>query len=156
MENKIFLEWKLLLFQPLEPRGESSASHFTIFRKIFTIFSKKRKVQNCRKSFWFNEYLGFACYHTTWKNMAPTIINAQAKGKFQAFWYLNKIHRKPVSVLRLQKIVFKIQWVRLEFLSKLFRKIAQKSLKSHLSNCFASLHRVACWCHAGLKVYGNI
>ena len=53
----------------------------------------------------FKEYLGFACYHTTWQNMVLTINNwnAQAKGKFQAFRYLNKIHKNPVSALRLLK-----------------------------------------------------
>jgi len=45
---------------------------------------KKLKVQDtkllvrqrgCRKGLSFNEYLGFACYHTTWQNVAPTIKN---------------------------------------------------------------------------------
>ena len=37
-----------------------------------------------------------------------------------------------------------------------FEKIAQKKLKSHYFNFFFSLQRFACWCHVGLKVYGNI
>ena len=56
----------------------------------------------------FKEYLGFACYHTTWQNIVLTINNwnAQAKGKFQAFRYLNKIHKNPVSALRLFKTYY--------------------------------------------------
>ena len=42
-----------------------------------------------RKILSFNEYLGFACYHKTWQNVASTINNwkAQRKGKLQAFRY---------------------------------------------------------------------
>ena len=55
-----------------------------------------------RKVLSFNEYPGFACYHTTWQNVAPTInnCNVQAKGKFQAP-IKNKIYKKPVSFQRL-------------------------------------------------------
>ena len=51
----------------------------------------------------FNEYLGFSCYHTSWQDIAPTDNewNGQAKEKFQAFRYLNKIYKKAVSALRL-------------------------------------------------------
>ena len=41
------LEIKPLLFQPLEPRGESDASHFTIFSKTKTrLVIKKKTIMN--------------------------------------------------------------------------------------------------------------
>ena len=42
--------------------------------------------------------------------MAPTINdwNARAKGKFQAFRYLNKIYKNPVSALRLFKTYYNL------------------------------------------------
>ena len=46
--------------------------------------------------------------------------------------------------------------VRLEFLSKLLRKIDQKSLKVTILAVFLSLQRVTCWCHVRLKAHGNI
>ena len=58
----------------------------------------------------FKKYLGLTCYHTTWQTMAPTINswNAQAKGKFQAFRYLNKIYKNPVSASRLFKTYYNL------------------------------------------------
>ena len=56
----------------------------------------------------FNEYPGFACYHTTWQNVVLTknnCSNVQAKGKFQA--PIKTRSKKTSKCFRVIKIVLK-------------------------------------------------
>ena len=77
----------------------------------------------------------------------------ERKENFKRFSIKQDLQRTFKCFTDIKKIVFKILWLRLEFLSKVLRKIAQKSLKVTILTDFLSLQRVACWCYVGLKVY---
>jgi len=82
LENKMLLEWKLLIFQP---RGESCASYFTVFSQKKTESTKYGvvKAKVLWRKFLYSINI-FAYYQTTSQNVASTINNRnpQAKGKF--------------------------------------------------------------------------
>ena len=141
MGNKIFLERKPLLFQPLEHRGESSASHFTIF-------SKRLKVQNKElfktKMLWKNYFIQWI----SWIFLLPYKLARYSAHRQRVKWSSErKISSVPVFKQDLQKsgkcfTVIKncnqIIMLRLEFLIKLVRKIAQESSKVTILTVFLS------------------
>ena len=140
MGNKIFLERKPLLFQPLEHRGESSASHFTIF-------SKRLKVQNKElfktKMLWKNYFIQWI----SWIFLLPYKLARYSADRQRVKWSSErKISSVPVFKQDLQKsgkrftviknciqiIMIKTRishWTRM--------KNSSRKLKSHHFNCFS-------------------
>ena len=159
MGNKIFLERKPLLFQPLEHRGESSASHFTIFSKRFKVQNKELFKT---KMLWKNYFIQWI----SWIFLLPYKLARYRAHRQRVKWSSErKISSVPVFKQDLQKSgkcftviknCIQIIMLRLEFLIKLVRKIAQESSKVTILTVPFLFQRVAYSCYVGLKVYRNI